>query len=253
MPLALSGMLVTVVFWLAVTLIFGRVYCSVMCPVGTLQDVAARLRPKSLRKPYRYTPPAPWYVRAGMITILAVTASLDIATTQWALMPFIQVSPVDSYEIILESVTRTDTMAIIRPGWRLTIAAIVNLMFITGMGLMYGRTLCNSLCPLGGVLGSLNTMSLFQFDINTDACTHCHRCEDVCKASCINSTEGTVDASRCVSCFDCLTACRDGAIRYTTRRHKLSIPMLQSVNRAATAMTGNAEQPVTQHNNTTPR
>lgn len=163
-----------------------------------------------------------------MLILLIVTVALGAAATQWALMPFVQVSPVDSYSLIVEAVTPDDAAAL-HPGWRLTIVALVNLLFIVGMGVFYGRTLCNSLCPLGAALGSLNTLSLFQVDINTDVCTHCRRCEDVCKAFCIDSTAGTVDASRCVTCFDCLAVCPDDAIRYTTRRHRLSIPMLRSV------------------------
>lgn len=239
MPLAMGGVLLTVVFWICVTLIFGRVYCSVMCPVGTLQDIASRLRPRSMTRPRRYEEGAPRYVRLGMIALLVVTAALGTAAAQWALMPFVQVSPVDSYELMVETITPPHDGSL-HPGWRLMIASAVNFVFIVGMGLFRGRTICNTLCPLGGALGSLSTLSMLQIDINTDECTHCRRCEDVCKAFCINSSAGTVDASRCVACFDCLAACPDKAIRYTTRRHKLSIPMLQSVKPSATTMTNPA-------------
>ena len=236
MPLAIGSSLCVVAFWAAVTLIFGRLYCSTMCPIGTLQDVAARLRRLSGRRrgipPYRYEAASPWYVRGAMVAILIVSAGLGVAATQWALMPFIQVSPVDSYELILDSATP----AVHHLGWRLAVAAGVNLVFIVAMGMFRGRVLCNNLCPLGGALGTLNSMALMQIDINTDKCTHCRRCEDACKAVCINSEAGTVDSSRCVTCFDCLAACHDDAIHYTTRRHRLSIPMLQKIDSPRPAM-----------------
>jgi ferredoxin len=38
-----------------------------------------------------------------------------------------------------------------------------------------------------------------------------------------------VDGSRCVNCFNCINVCPDDAIRYTSRRKQLSIPMMQSL------------------------
>ncbi len=161
-----------------------------------------------------------------------MTAGLGAAATDWALMPFIQISPTDSYEEIVYAVTPEEH----HRGLRLIVAAGVNLVFIVAMGMWRGRELCNTLCPLGAGLGALSTMSLMQIDIDTDRCTHCRRCEDVCKAQCVNSEIGTVDASRCVRCFDCLAACRDDAIHLTTRRHRLSLPMLQKIEKPAAAM-----------------
>ncbi|MDE6801275.1 MAG: 4Fe-4S binding protein [Muribaculaceae bacterium] len=234
-PLAFGGMLLVVAFWAGVTLLFGRVYCSTMCPVGTLQDLSARFRrlvwPSSWY-PYRYSPPAPLSVRAAMIVMLIMSAALGAAATGWALMPFIQVSPTDSYEHIVYAVTPHEHHL----GARLIAAAGVNLVFIVGMGMWRGRELCNKLCPLGAGMGALSPLALMQIDIDTDRCTHCRRCEDVCKAGCLDSEISTIDAQRCVRCFDCLAACHDDAIRFTTRRHRLSIPMLQKIEKPAAAM-----------------
>ena len=82
-----------------------------------------------------------------------------------------------------------------------------------------GRTYCNTICPVGTVLGFLSKYSLFKPVIDTTKCNGCGLCARNCKASCINSKAHEIDYSRCVACMDCLDKCKQGAITYT-RRHK---------------------------------
>ena len=75
----------------------------------------------------------------------------------------------------------------------------------------------------------MSRFSILQMDIDTDLCINCRKCEDVCKGQCIDLTDHVVDGSRCVNCFDCVDICPNRAIRYTTRRHRLSTPLMQRV------------------------
>lgn len=234
-PMAMLGGMSVVGVWLVVTLVFGRIYCSTVCPLGTLQDIAARL-PRIWRshRPYRYKPSLPWFVRGAMIAILFMAVCFGSLAVSWSIMPFLQVSPYDSYSSMITSLVQPVTDWLtgsenVPVAGRMVISAAINLVFLVSLASVRGREVCNTLCPVGAALGSVNTLALFHFDIDTDRCTHCRRCEDVCKASCIDSEMGTVDAARCVVCFDCVATCPDDAIRYTTRRHRLSLPMLQSV------------------------
>lgn len=235
-PAAMAGSLAVIGFWLMVTLVFGRLYCSTVCPLGTLQDIASRLgRPLArIKAPYRYAPPRPWYVRGAMLILLIVGVSLGSLAASWATLPFLQMSPYDGYtnivsQLAMPVVDHATGHTSASPVTRLVIAAAVNLIFLIFMAITRGREVCNTLCPVGAALGTLNHLSMLQIDIDTDRCTHCRRCEYVCRAQCLDSTSGTVDAGRCVTCFDCLDVCRDNAIHYTMRRHRLSMPMLQSI------------------------
>ncbi len=70
---------------------------------------------------------------------------------------------------------------------------------------MAARThICNTLCPVGTILGCVSRNSAMRIDIDTDRCIQCRRCEHVCKAECIDMQSHVVDMSRCVVCFDCL-------------------------------------------------
>ena len=75
-----------------------------------------------------------------------------------------------------------------------------------------GRTYCNTICPVGTVLGFLSKYSLFKPVIDTTKCNGCGLCARNCKASCINSKAHEIDYSRCVACMDCLDKCKQGAI-----------------------------------------
>lgn len=253
-PMTVLGTMHIVGVWLVVTLVFGRVYCSTVCPVGTLQDMAARMR--RVRKGayiYHYKPGVSWVVRIAMLAILVLTVLFVSYGISWTVMPFIQVSPYDSYDSIITNIFKPLAEFIARDhttpvGLRFALTAVINLVFILGMGYMRGRDLCNSLCPVGTALSYVNAMSLFHIDIDTDRCTHCRRCEYVCKSSCVNSETGAVDLSRCVVCFDCLSVCKDDAISYTTRRHRLSTPMFQSIRTAKPALNLDVSQTYVKQN-----
>ena len=62
LPALLAMNLAVVAVLLVLTLIFGRIYCSVICPLGILQDFFARLRPRKNKKVgrYSYSPEVRW-------------------------------------------------------------------------------------------------------------------------------------------------------------------------------------------------
>ncbi len=229
------------VCWLIITLIFGRVYCSTVCPLGTLQDAAARLmraNPRQAeRRRYRFRRPS------NGVRYLALLAVLICLMGGYMALPMLM----DPYAVWVRfcrlcvaplvhsgpnpALSAWDTAAVRIISGTLAGTA-VGLLAVVAVGITAarrGRIVCNTLCPVGTTLGFISRYSIMQIDIDTDRCTQCRRCVDVCKAECINITDHVVDGSRCVNCFDCLEACRDNAIHYTARRKQLSIPMMQSV------------------------
>ena len=53
MPAVLALNVGALLFIVALTLLLGRIYCSVICPLGVMQDAIARLRRKRFK--YRYS------------------------------------------------------------------------------------------------------------------------------------------------------------------------------------------------------
>lgn len=202
--------LLVLAIWLVVTLVFGRVFCSTLCPLGALLDVMGRMRPSG--KPFRF-------VRGSVslrLSFLALAGVLMIVLRPDSPPPFF---PESFYAMLVEAFAHPQV------GW--TVAVCVTLTIALAVGAMRrGRLVCNTLCPVGTVLGLLARRSAFRIDINTDRCIQCRRCSDVCKSECIDLQDHVVDMSRCVVCFNCLPQCPNEAISYTPGRHVLSTPML---------------------------
>lgn len=242
LPAVAGFSIVIFVVWLTVTLTFGRIYCSTLCPLGTVQDIASRLTRINRRnqRPYRYSRP----FQPLRYTVLVVVLACLMAG--FMTVPSI-VDPYTAWErfclaclrhLFGEPPLSTAAEAASPDAFvpALTIAmssvagAVVALASVCVVGLLAarsGRSFCNTFCPVGTTLGIVSRYAIFQMDIDTDLCTNCRRCADACKSSCIDLDDHVVDSSRCVVCFDCTDACRDGAIRYTPGRKQLSIPMMQ--------------------------
>lgn len=213
--LGLSAAVVAV--WVVLTLVFGRIYCSTVCPMATVFDVGALTRP--LHRPFRFSRP----LRTLRLAMLAV----GIALTALPWVPQQWIEPSGWYALMVSHAM-----------WRHAIvggavAAWAAIMLLLWTGRSHGRLLCNTLCPVGTLLGMLSRRSAMHFDINTDTCTNCRRCVDACKAQCIDPEAHVVDMSRCVVCFNCTATCPEGSITYTTRRHTLSDAMMQPLSQFA--------------------
>lgn len=229
-PALLAFSLLTFILWLAVTLLLGRIYCSTVCPIGTLQDIFARIpRLKRPVKRYRYTAPRSRLRYTFLIIMLAA---------MMANIPFIYsvLDPDAEFSNICRNVFAPLAAAFGMEKYPLLLPFIpsVILAFVVTMSLLVfawrnGRTACNTICPVGTALGLVSRYSVFQIDIDTDKCINCMRCADACKGQCIKFPDHTIDGSRCVSCFSCLPVCSNDAIHFTTKRKQLSIPLFQSL------------------------
>ena len=225
LPAISAGSLAIFVAWVIVTLIFGRIYCSTVCPLGTLQDIIARLRRYRV---YRYAQPHNKVAVAFLIATLLAWA-LNIAAITRLL------DPMEEYRRVL-------TVAALSPMW-ITLTAVI-LAATVAMAWKAGRLYCNTVCPLGSALALVSRKSILHIEIDPDKCVRCRRCVDRCKAQCIDMDTLTVDNGRCVVCLNCLTAeCPNDAISYTANRHRLSTPMFRPVAPAQGDIAVNNVQP----------
>lgn len=227
-PAILAANIVVIVVLALLTLIFGRIYCSVICPLGILQDgisnVSARRKKKKNR--FRYSPPKTWlrYVAAFVIAIVTainpIVSLLDpySAYGRIAANFFAPVYRLGN-NLLAWMAERADSYAFYTTdvwvkSWATFAVAALTLAVVAILAWRHGRTYCNTICPVGTFLGLLSRYSLFRIAFAEDKCTRCKACERGCKASCIDVKNMNIDHSRCVACYNCIDKCKFGAIKY---------------------------------------
>ena len=216
---------------LAISFLVGRVYCSTVCPLGILQDVIAWFskRLKIRKKVYRFAKPKNW-LRYGFLALAVVLLLLGTNLFFNLLDPFSNFGKIFSdlvrpgyafvnnkLSMLLVSMKIYGVLAPaeLRPVNLLTlIFPVLFLVLVVWLSLTKGRLYCNTVCPVGTILGLASRFSLFRIAIDQSTCDRCGKCSVACKSSCINIKEQTVDFSRCVSCFNCLQVCPHQSITH---------------------------------------
>ncbi|MBQ0053019.1 MAG: 4Fe-4S binding protein [Bacteroidales bacterium] len=228
LPALLAGNVVVVGLLLILTLFFGRIYCSVICPLGVMQDIffAGGIKAKKNRCSYS---PAKKILKYTVLVLFVVALVLGANALVAVIAPYSAygriaqslLAPVYAWvnNIFAYFAERSESYAFYSTevwikGVSTLVVAIVTLLVLAVLAWRNGRTWCNTICPVGTVLGWFAKFSFFKPVIDTTKCVNCTKCGKNCKASCINTNNHTIDYSRCVACMDCLENCSVKAISY---------------------------------------
>ena len=293
------GVALPLIILLLLTLIFGRVYCSFLCPTGILQDIIGRLA-RPLTRRTRTNPHSPGAgahntsagshsasATAGSSTsagssnsagsstsssnstsagssnsagyhkphsilryiILIATGLLFALGLAWPLTlldPYSLFGKIASQFFGSIEIFLNNALANIFPNSipYLKYTSIATVSFIYGtialitlilFSAAHGRLYCNTICPVGTLLGLIGSKSLFQIRIESNACKHCNACAKNCKSNCIDIKGQKVDTERCVVCFNCLQHCKFGALHYSLRRPAASTSACSTASTSATS------------------
>ena len=216
---------------LALTLLLGRVYCSVICPLGIFQDVIARFGKMSRKNRYSYSPERK-VLRYAVFVIFIAALVGGVSSVAGILAPYSSFgriasnlfAPVYAWgnNLLAYLSERVGSYAFYpREVWIKSIGtfvvAVVTVVVLAVLAWRNGRTYCNTICPVGTLLGLLSRWSVFAPVIDTDKCISCNKCARNCKAACIDIPNHKIDYSRCVVCMDCLDVCPKDAVSFRRR------------------------------------
>ncbi len=230
----LSFLVLGFIIVILVTLLYGRIYCSSVCPLGTLQDIITWVTRKTTRdkkkkrKFHRYTKPK--NVLRYSILVVTIAGALSGGAFILSLLDpystfgrfttnFIKPVVVGANNLLARTLAHFNVFWIYPSEvrhmyWTSFIFPTIMLALVVWLSVKYGRLYCNTVCPVGSFLGFLSKFSMFKLTIDTDSCNHCGVCVTDCKASCIDSKAQTVDFTRCIGCFNCFKACDKDSFHY---------------------------------------
>lgn len=172
---------------LIITLLFGRIYCSTICPLGLLQELFLiifhrKKLPLQKNRAYKY-----FIAAISFGTLLGGTAFI--------------MHLIDPYSIFGAGISGVT--------YGLIIFGLIAIL--TGLK---GRYFCTNICPAGTILGLISKGSVYKIRINKDSCVACGLCTQKCPSGCIDVKNKTVDNETCIKCFKCLTLCHNNGISY---------------------------------------
>ncbi len=241
-----------ILFLIILTLAVGRVYCSVICPLGIYQDIAAWFGKKKKKNRYTYSPAKSW-LRYGVLAVFLISMIAGIGSVTALLAPYSSYGRIASNlfaplygwgnNLLAYFAERADSYAFYTTEiWMKSLStfiiAVATFIVLSILAWRNGRTYCNTVCPVGTVLGFFARFSLLKPVIDTDRCVNCNQCVRNCKAACIDIKNHKIDYSRCVTCFDCIGKCHKNAILFS----RLGKCLSTSVKTNASAETGNGRR-----------
>ncbi len=254
-PAVLALNFVIIAILLILTLLFGRIYCSIICPLGVFQDGVAHVHNWAKKNRYTFSK-AHNILRYIMLGVFVIAMIAGVSSLMVLLEPY------STFGVMVQSLLGpvwqwcNNGLAAISEHYQsytfyhkevwlrsipTLVIAVVAFVALVILAWRNGRTYCNNICPVGTFLSFFSRFSWFKMHINEEKCIKCGLCTKNCKSSCIDGENGFVDYSRCVTCGNCMAACPKGAIEY---KHATAKPAPVETCLGASLQTENAPETV---------
>ena len=240
---------------IAATFIFGRIYCSVICPLGIMQDIFSWIGGKVKKNRFYYAKEKLW-LRMVCVVVFIIAMIIGFAPVTTLIEPYSAYSRIVNslfkplYDMLNNWLAGMDAandrynfteVQIWMRSVTTFVVAIATLVILGALALWKGRLYCNTICPIGTLLSFCSRYPLLRVRFDKDKCKSCGMCEKNCKAQAIDFKEGKVDYARCVVCGDCLAKCKFDALHYTAKKPATQPKPVDTERRAflaATAIAG---------------
>jgi ferredoxin len=212
---------------LLATSVFGRFYCSLLCPLGVFQDFAGALSKLIIRKKYSFHRRFKLF-HYLIFFVMIILFILGVPSLMGVLDPYSMY--IRGASRLLDQIVGT-VMDIIAPilnkynvyaaysSESIAFPPVLILIAVFFTAFFRGRLFCNTLCPVGMIFGCVSQAPIFRpaFD---GICVSCGKCEAVCKSECISVSDKYIDLSRCVMCGNCTAVCPVAAIDFCRKSIK---------------------------------
>jgi len=207
----------------AVSLLFRRSFCGIVCPLGTLQELAGNLGrlvlPRRFREKARVPTAVDRWARLAKYAVLALTVAMAWITGALWIQSY---DPWVAYGHVFKPAEALGPYLV---GFVVLVVSLAASFFVE-------RAFCKYLCPMGALTALVGLASPFRVKRNAAACTSCLKCDAVCPTNVRVSTLAAVRDPECISCGKCVPVCpAAGALEVGAGR--LRLPLIPAVVLAA--------------------
>ena len=183
---------------LIVTFVFGRVYCSILCPFGILQE-AFDIFYKKIGRKKKKNPPHKNYKYKYIIAFVFFSTLLGGST--------VLIKYIDPYTIFSNA-------------FSFSLIGIILSALVLILVFYKNRFFCTNICPVGAILGLISRYSIFKIAMDKPSCASCGVCARSCPSGCIDIKGGKIDNEMCIKCFKCVRVCPTNSIVYYKAEQK---------------------------------
>jgi len=203
------------------TIIFGRFFCSWVCPFGSIHHFVGfwgNRKKKTAEKiqlnRYRSAQRIKYFI---LIFFLVMAAFPSMAAT-------LQTGLLDPIPLVTRSFNLVLLPIVDKPINFVSVAGrfyegvwLVFIMFLVAvlLNLAIPRFYCRFICPLGALFAVLSRFAIWRIGKKQKECINCKLCERACEGGCEPS--GNIKIGECVLCFNCLDECKDELVSYQRR------------------------------------
>jgi len=184
-PNRLVLLIIRILIFLGLTLIFGRIFCGYVCPLGAVQELASMIRFKPKLDYNRKFWKKKNYLRWGFFAIYA------IASIIWGLEATLFMNPINGFLVFW---TPFNIMIFL---------AFLLFLLIIFISIFIYRPYCRFFCPFGALAFLFGKVSPLKIR-RTPYCTECGICEKICP-----TLEGfdISEKGECYYCYRCIDFC----------------------------------------------
>ncbi|MFA6184310.1 MAG: 4Fe-4S binding protein [Parcubacteria group bacterium] len=192
---------------LILTLLFGRVFCSHLCPLGALQEWIRALGKKiGFKKDVELPKSVDKYARYIKYIILLVIIYFSYKTGELIFRGY------DPFNALMHLGEEFDEKVV---GYLILVVLLIASLFSKNWW-------CRYFCPLGAGLGILKKISPFKIKRNETTCVSCGICDEVCPANLNIGNAKEVNSADCISCLNCIKDCPQSSLKATTMGKEIS-------------------------------
>lgn len=182
---------------LLMSLLAKKSFCSWLCPVGTLSELAHKVGRLLFGRNFRVWSWLDIAFRSVKYLLLLLFVKLILLDMPVAALggfldaPYWAVSDVKMLHFFT----------------RMSVTTVVVLAILTILSLLYKNVWCRYLCPYGALLGLVSLLSPFKIRRDSKGCTGCQRCHAACPSGLSVHTCEAVSSPECTGCLTCVASC----------------------------------------------